>query len=123
VRLNRTAAWIAGALSGGFGGLVGSQGPLRSAAMLGLEIRKEAFVATATAIGLAVDAVRLPVYFATQGQRMLAAWPVVLTATVAVLVGTLLGECVLRRIPERVFRRLVCGIIAAIGVVLLLRFV
>ncbi|HVX65456.1 MAG TPA: TSUP family transporter [Bryobacteraceae bacterium] len=123
LRLSRASAWGAGALSGGFGGLVGSQGPMRSAAMLGLDIRKEAFVATATAIGLAVDAVRLPVYFATQGQHMLAAWPVVVTATAAVLVGTLLGEYALRRIPERRFRRLVCVIIAAVGAVLFVRFV
>ncbi len=121
LRLSRRAAWAAGAVSGGFGGLVGSQGPMRSAAMLGLGIRKEAFVATATAIGLAVDSVRLPVYIAVQGDRMLAAWPVIVTATTAVLIGTLAGERVLRRIPERVFRRVVSGIIGTIGMMLLLR--
>jgi uncharacterized membrane protein YfcA len=120
-RLNRGAAWTAGALSGAFGGLVGSQGPMRSAAMLGLGIRKEVFVATATAIGLAVDCARLPVYIATQGSHMRAAWPVIVSATVAVLVGTLAGERVLRRIPETVFRRLVSAIIAAIGALLVCR--
>ncbi len=121
LRLNRAAAWIAGALSGGFGGLVGSQGPMRSAAMLSLGIRKEAFVATATAIGLAVDTMRLPVYITTRGTQLAAAWPVILTATTAVLVGTLAGERVLRKIPERVFRRVVSTIIGAIGVLLLAR--
>ncbi len=121
IRLNKFAAWAAGALAGGFGGLVGSQGPMRSAAMLALEIRKEAFVATATAIGLAVDGVRLPVYFWAHGEQMLAAWPAIATATVAVLIGTLAGEGVLRRIPERLFRRLVSGIIGSIGILLLFR--
>src|SRR5689334_23491915 len=35
VRWGRRTAWIAGALSGLFGGLVGNQGSIRSAAMLG----------------------------------------------------------------------------------------
>jgi hypothetical protein len=119
LRLSRPAAWVAGALSGGFGGLVGSQGPLRSAAMLGLGIRKEAFVATATAIGLAVDGVRLPLYIAVRGSEMLAAWPVIVAATGMVLIGTLAGESALRKIPERMFGRIVSGIIGAIGVLLL----
>src|SRR5437667_5584913 len=57
IRFGRETSWIAGALSGLFGGLVGNQGGLRSAAMLGLGVRPAAFVATATAIALAVDAV------------------------------------------------------------------
>jgi uncharacterized membrane protein YfcA len=57
VRFSRTTAWIAGVLSGTFGGLVGNQGGIRAAAMLGLGVRGPAFVATATAIGIAVDAV------------------------------------------------------------------
>src|SRR5262249_50114054 len=42
--------WIGGFVSAGFGGLVGNQGGIRSAAMLGFELSKESFVATATAI-------------------------------------------------------------------------
>ncbi|MGE5645044.1 MAG: sulfite exporter TauE/SafE family protein [Acidobacteriota bacterium] len=121
VLLTRFWAWVAGAVSGIFGGLVGSQGPLRSAAMLALGIRKEAFVATATAMGLAVDGVRMPVYFAAQGSRLLDAWPAIVTSTAAVLVGTLLGERVLHRIPERAFARVVSGIIGALGVMMLAR--
>ena len=121
LKLSKPAAWAAGAVSGAFGGLVGSQGPMRSAAMLGLGIRKDAFVATATAIGLTVDGVRLPVYIATQGEQMQAMWPVIAVATTAVLIGTLTGERVLHRIPEQVFRRVVSGIIGAIGVLMLVR--
>jgi len=67
-------AWIAGAVSGAFGGMVGNQGGLRGAAMLGLGVRKEAFVATATAIGLMVDTVRMPVYFFRNAQLVLERW-------------------------------------------------
>src|SRR5258708_10970334 len=52
LRFRAAGAWMAGAVSGGFGGLVGNQGRLRGAAMLGLGVRKEALGATATAIGL-----------------------------------------------------------------------
>src|SRR5690242_9984390 len=40
VRLGRTAAWIAGGVSGVFGGLVGNQGGIRSAALLAFETDK-----------------------------------------------------------------------------------
>jgi hypothetical protein len=49
---------------------VGNQGSIRTAALLGLDVRRDAFVATATAIALAVDAVRMPVYIVTGWQKM-----------------------------------------------------
>jgi uncharacterized protein len=120
LRFGRKGSWIAGAVSGGFGGLVGNQGGIRSAAMLGLGVEGTAFVATATAIGLAVDAVRIPVYFVTEWRRMVATWPVVLAAVVGVLIGTFTGERVLRRIPEKLFRKVVSALLLAIGIFLLL---
>ena len=61
VRFDGLSAWIAGALSGMFGGLVGNQGGISSAALLGFNLPKEALVATATAIGLLVDVFSMPV--------------------------------------------------------------
>jgi uncharacterized protein len=119
MRLGRKASWTAGALSGAFGGLVGNQGGIRSAAMLGLGVQGAAYVATATAIGLAVDAVRMPVYFATEYPQILAAWPEVVAGLIGVIVGTLVGERVLRRIPATIFRRVVSGILFVVGVFLL----
>jgi uncharacterized membrane protein YfcA len=111
-------AWVAGAASGAFGGLVGNQGGIRSAALLGFGLPKEAFVATATAIALMVDAVRLPVYLVTQAGDLAGVWPVIALATAGVVVGTLAGERVLRRVPEPVFRRVVAALILALGVVM-----
>ena len=62
LHLGRRAAWIAGVLSGFFGGLVGNQGGIRSAALLSFDMQKEAIVATATAVALIVDGARMPVY-------------------------------------------------------------
>lgn len=120
MRFRGATAWIAGALSGGFGGLVGNQGGIRSAAMLGLNVRGPAFVATATAIALAVDGVRMPVYFATASGQIFAAWPAVIAATAGAVTGTLAGERVLRRIPGKLFRRIVSAVLLAVGIILLL---
>src|ERR1044072_5713738 len=66
MRFHGALAWTAGAVSGMFGGLVGNQGGIRSAALLGFDLSRDAFIATATAIGLFVDGARMPVYIATQ---------------------------------------------------------
>ena len=90
-RFHGSVAWIAGALSGFFGGLVGNQGGIRSAAMLGFDLPKERFVATATAIALIVDAARMPVYVAVERAQVAAIWSLVAIASVGVVVGTLAG--------------------------------
>jgi uncharacterized membrane protein YfcA len=121
VRWGRSAAWIAGALSGLLGGMVGNQGGIRSASMLGFKVPKESFVATATAIALFVDVARLPVYLATQGREILALWPLLLLACAAVIVGTVLGARLLTRIPETAFRRVVAVMLLALGVSMMMR--
>jgi uncharacterized protein len=120
-RFHGSVAWVAGAVSGLFGGLVGNQGGIRSAAMLGFDLPKERFVATATAIALFVDAARMPVYMVVQGAQVQAIWPVVLIATVGVVVGTLAGDRLLRRVPERRFKQVVGAIILLLGIAILLR--
>jgi uncharacterized protein len=120
MRFGTTTGWIAGALSGIFGGLVGNQGGIRSAALLGFEVPKEAFVATATAIALLVDVFRMPVYAATQWGELRAASLFMGIATAGVVAGTLLGQPVLRRIPAPTFRTIVSLIILALGLWMLM---
>jgi uncharacterized membrane protein YfcA len=121
VHWGRTAAWVAGTLSGVLGGLVGNQGGIRSAAMLGYDVPKEAFVATATAIALFVDAARLPVYLLTQGREISFNWPLVLIATAGVVLGTLLGKHVLAQMSQAVFRRVIALLLIGLGVYMALR--
>lgn len=121
LRFHGWVAWVAGVISGMLGGLVGNQGGIRSAAMLGFDVPRQAFVATATAVGLIVDGARMPVYLMTQGTEIARLWPVVTTATIGALVGTLVGARVLRRIPDAVYRRLISGLVLALGVYMLAR--
>jgi uncharacterized membrane protein YfcA len=119
VRLGRTGAWIAGLLSGVFGGLVGNQGGIRSAALLGFHVRPAAFVASATAAALMVDLARMPVYAALEADRLAdLAGPIAIAAAGAIA-GTLGGERVLRRIPPPIFKKLVSALVLALGLYML----
>jgi uncharacterized membrane protein YfcA len=115
VRWGRRVAWFAGALSGAFGGLVGNQGSIRSAAMLGFDVPKEAFVATATAIALFVDGARLPIYLITQWREIFDVWPLLIAATAGVVIGTAAGTRLLKRTPQRIFRRSIAVLLFALG--------
>jgi len=119
LRLGRRGAWVAGGVSGFLGGLVGNQGGIRAAAMLALNVRKEVFVATAVAIALVVDGARLPVYAFSVGPQLIGMWPLLLTSTVGVILGTLFGKVLLGRVPESAFRRVVSALLIALGVALL----
>jgi uncharacterized membrane protein YfcA len=99
---------------------VGNQGGIRSAALMGFDLSKEGFVATATAIALLVDIFRMPVYIASQWGDLLHTWPLVVIAALGVLAGTIFGQPLLRRIPERIFRAIVSCIILALGIAMLL---
>ena len=112
-------AWLAGAASGLFGGLVGNQGGLRAAAMLGFNLPKAAFVSTATATALVVDAARMPVYAWTDGPGLVTLAPLIALATAGVALGTLVGHRVLSAVPERLFRVVVALLLLALGVVVI----
>ena len=116
VRWGHASAWIAGATSGALGGMVGNQGGIRTGALLGFDVPKESFVATATAIGLLVDCARLPVYLATQWRDLVRVWPLILLATVAVVIGTALGTRVLGQLRQSTFRRVIGALLVVLGV-------
>jgi len=119
IRFGRKAAGLGGAISGALGGLVGNQGGIRSAALLGFSLDPKAFVATATAIALLVDGARMPVYFFTHPETVqrLSFWITLMVAGGAI--GTVAGARILARIPEVYFRRAVSLLILALGVVML----
>ena len=120
LRFRGAAAWIAGVLSGFFGGLVGNQGGIRSASMLGFKLNQKEFVATATAIALMVDVARMPVYISFQGKQLLDIWELILIATIGVFIGTIAGSWVLIKIPEKLFKKVISAIILLIGIFVLI---
>lgn len=119
LRFGRKSAAFAGAASGFFGGLVGSQGPIRSAALLAFNISKESFVATAMAIAIAVDVARIPVYVSVHHEAMAGAWKTILLATAGTLVGTVWGARIFRALPPEPFRRAIACLVFLLGVAVL----
>jgi len=119
-RLRGALAWLGGALSGFFGGLVGNQGGIRTAAMLGFDADKRQFVATATAVALLVDAARVPVFVAFEGRELARLFPIIALATLGVIVGTLFGETLLARVPDRSFRIIVGALLVVLGLAFLI---
>ena len=116
MRFRGPLAWVAVAASGLFGGLVGNQGGIRSAALLGFNLSRDAFVATATAIALFVDGARMPVYLVVEGRELMTMVTTIVVATAGVIAGTLSGTRLLRRIPQRTFELLVSALITALGI-------
>jgi uncharacterized membrane protein YfcA len=119
LRVSGWLTWAAGALSGLLGGLVGNQGGIRSAALVGFNLPRDTFVATATAIALTVDGARVPFYVATQHAEMLALWPAIAVASAGVTAGTLLGTAALARVPDIWFRRVLAITLASLGIVMM----
>jgi uncharacterized protein len=110
---------LGGVMSGLFGGLVGNQGGIRAAALLGFNLQPRQLVATATASALLVDAARVPIYLLTAGDTIAAASRLWILVTIGVTVGTVAGVPVLGRIPQSIYRRLVGGLLLVLGIALL----
>src|SRR5438445_1568340 len=117
----RAAALVGGALSGLLGGLVGNQGGIRAAALLGFDVDRDSFVATATAVALIVDGARIPVYIATQGPQPASLWPLIVLLAIGGVIGTFAGQWTLRRMPQPVFRRVVGVLLLGLGAYTLAR--
>jgi uncharacterized membrane protein YfcA len=119
LRVGKTMAFMGGILSGFLGGLVGNQGGIRSAALLSFNIDRKAFVATATAIGLVVDSVRMPIYFVTEGKQFIGNLIYIILAALGVIIGTWIGIKILDKIPKNIFRRIVAALIFLLGICML----
>ncbi|HET9453481.1 MAG TPA: sulfite exporter TauE/SafE family protein [Gemmatimonadaceae bacterium] len=113
------ASQALGVLSGLFGGVAGNQGGLRAAALLSFALTPAAFVATSTAVGVIVDAARLPIYLLRGGSGLFALWQPIVVASAGVLVGTLAGERVLLGLSPATFKRVLAALIGALGLWLL----
>lgn len=121
MRIPTKLGWLAGIISGVFGGLVGNQGGIRSAALMGFNLSKSEFVATATGVALLVDGARMPVYFYNRMAELINLWQPILISTGGVLLGTWLGQMVLHKIPESLFKKVVSAIILLLGIFMLFK--
>ena len=124
VEFDRRYLPLGGVLSGFFGGLSGHQGALRSAFLVKCGLSTQAFVGTASVIGLMVDAIRIAAYAALvfwAGQKIAipeGAWSLVLSGIVAAFCGVLIGKRYLHKVTMRVVQALTGAMLIAIAVLL-----
>ena len=121
VEPGRASSTALGALSGMFGGMAGNQGGLRAAALMAYSLTPAQFVATSTAVGLMVDAGRLPVYIARGSGSIVELATPILFATIGVIIGTIGGERILLRLSRERFQQIISGLILALGAWMLVK--
>lgn len=106
---------IGGGLSGFLAGLIGTGGALRGAFLTAFGLTKEKYIATAAAIALAVDATRIPVYFAEEFLKSQYYWYIPILFVIA-LVGSFTGKQIIKKVSQKTFRKAVLIAILLVGV-------
>jgi uncharacterized membrane protein YfcA len=114
---------LGGLLSGFFGGLSGHQGALRSAFLAKTGLTTERFVGSNAVIGFLVDLSRISVYlalFAIAGRKLddFAAWPLVITGSLAAFCGVLVGKRYLHKVTMTSVQTLVGVLLFGVGLAL-----
>jgi uncharacterized membrane protein YfcA len=104
---------LGGVLSGFFGGLSGNQGAFRSMFLLKAGLTKEQFVATGVVLAVMVDSARMIIY---KDSFLLDAnidWNMIVVATGAAFLGTLIGNRLLKKVSIE-FIRIVVSVLLVI---------
>lgn len=114
-------AAFGGGLSGFLAGLIGTGGALRGAFLTAFGLEKGIYIATAAAIALAVDATRIPVYFASGFFEARYYWYVPVLLMVA-FAGSYVGRSIVGVMPQKIFKNVVLFGLAVIGIKFLLGF-
>lgn len=104
---------LGGVLSGFFGGLSGNQGAFRSMFLLKAGLNKESFVATGVVLAVMVDSARMIIYKESFLQSSDIEWGMVVVATMAAFLGTVIGNKLLKKVSIE-FIRIVVSVLLII---------
>lgn len=115
VKASLSNSILGGGLSGFLAGLIGTGGALRGAFLTAFGLPKERYIATAAAIALAVDFTRIPVYFANGFLSSQYYWYLPFLFVVA-LAGSFIGKQVVKRVPQKTFKKVVIVTILIFGI-------
>ncbi len=110
---------VGGFLSGFFGGLSGNQGALRSAFLIRTGLPKEVFIATTVVISCFVDFTRLSVYATRMSlSDVNANLPLVITATLAAILGAFIGNKLLKKVTLKFVQTVVALMLIVLALAL-----
>jgi uncharacterized membrane protein YfcA len=119
LQFSRDKLPLGSVLSGFFGGLSGNQGALRSAFLIKAGLSKEAFIATAVVVSTFVDLTRLTVYATRFTKAGLEEnLTVVISATVAGIIGAYFGNKLLKKVTLKFIQVLVAVMLILISLAL-----
>ncbi len=108
-----------GALSGFFAGMFGIGGAIRGMFLSAFDLPKAVYIATAGAIGLAVDSTRIITYFVggtTLPERLW--WSLLIFIPVSFL-GAQIAKKIVDRIPQNKFRTVIAVFLLTVGIKLI----
>lgn len=121
ISFNKNKLILGGLLSGFFGGLSGHQGSMRSAFLIRLNLSKETFVATGTAIACIVDIARLSVYAITfKFSHVENNKAIIGIAVAAAIIGALIGNKLLKKTTIGFIKWFVTIFMITIGLLMIL---
>ncbi|MDD5556878.1 MAG: sulfite exporter TauE/SafE family protein [bacterium] len=120
VPANTATALGGGALSGFFAGVFGIGGAIRSMFLSAFDLPKEVYIATAGAIGLMVDAMRIITYIAGGTTLPRHLWHGLLLFIPLSFLGAGIARKVVGMIPQNRFRLVVGAFLFVIGAKLML---
>lgn len=118
VNATETNTILGGGISGFMQGLIGIGGPLRGAFLSSYNLKKFKYIATLSAIAVAEDATRIPIYFANNLLEPQFYYYIPFLVVIGI-VGSYTGKKIVNRIPQNIFKKIVLVIIAVAGMVLI----
>lgn len=110
-----------GSIAGFLAGFVGTGGPIRGLVLAGLNLEKSVFVGTSAAVDMGIDLSRSFVYLGN-GYLEKEMYYLIPFLIVASFVGSWIGKQLLDKISQEVFKKIILGLIFAIGVSLIIKF-
>ncbi len=108
-------AVVGGAVAGFLAGLIGTGGAVRGATLAAFDLQKGTFVGTSASIDLAVDFSRTVVYLSNGYLDRQYYWYVPVLLVMA-WTGAFVGKMLLKKIPQKIFKKIVLFLILAVGV-------
>lgn len=122
IKPERKQSIIGGSLSGFLSGFLGTGGAIRGLTMAAFNLEKSVFIATSAFIDLVIDATRTVVYY-QNGYIHSHDFKYIPYLLIIGLVGTYIGKQILKKIPQKRFKKISLILVLMIGLVTIVDFV
>jgi hypothetical protein len=119
IKQNSFNALLGGGLSGFLAGLIGMGGAVRSMFLVTFNLPKEIYVATGALIAFVIDLTRIPTYLWTGVVSDRSYYVLLPILVIIAYLGVRTGKCLLGKIDQEFFRKIVLGALFLVGIKML----